>query len=73
MLCVHGSQTRPVRVYRLVMKDSIEERMIHLQQNKLMLAKGSMEKFANDEEKQQARLTALKDLFQVHDEDGVWH
>jgi SNF2 family DNA or RNA helicase len=55
------------------MKDSIEERMIHLQQNKLMLAKGSMEKFENDEEKQQARLTALKDLFQVHAEDGVWH
>jgi SNF2 family DNA or RNA helicase len=60
-------------VYRLVMKDSIEERMIHLQQNKLMLAKGSMENFDNDEEKQQARLTALVDLFQVHAEDGVWH
>lgn len=70
---VRSSQTRPVRVYRLVMKDSIEERMINLQQNKLMLAKGSMEKFENDEEKQQARLTALVDLFQVHAEDGVWH
>jgi SNF2 family DNA or RNA helicase len=60
-------------VYRLVMKDSIEERMIRLQNNKLMLAKGSLEKFANDEEKRQARLTALKDLFQVEEDDwGVW-
>lgn len=65
-------QTRPVRVYRLVMKESIEERMINLQLNKLMLAKGSMQKFDNEEEKKLARLTALKDLFQVTESDGAW-
>jgi SNF2 family DNA or RNA helicase len=70
--CLLPSQTRPVRVYRLVMKDSIEERMIRLQNNKLMLAKGSIEKFESEDEKKQARLTALKDLFEITQDDGVW-
>ena len=58
------SQKRPVRVYRLIMKDSIEERLCRLQESKAALGKGAMEKLA-PEEKRKARLTTLRDLFQV--------
>jgi hypothetical protein len=57
-------QTRPVTVLLLVMEDSIEERMIQLQQAKAALGKGSLEKLSPTEQRQ-ARLTALKDLFQI--------
>jgi SNF2 family DNA or RNA helicase len=64
-------QTRPVRVLRFVMKDSLEERMIALQESKAALGKGSMEKLSADE-KRKARITALKDLFQVTDVNELW-
>ena len=57
-------QTRPVRCIRFVMKDSLEERMIRLQNAKAALGKGSMERL-KPEEKRRARLTALRDLFEV--------
>jgi SNF2 family DNA or RNA helicase len=60
-------QKRKVRVYSLVMKDSIEERMISLQKSKAALGKGSMEKLSPREERR-AKLTAMKDLFEIVDE-----
>jgi SNF2 family DNA or RNA helicase len=65
-------QKRPVRVIRFLMKDSIEERMIALQDSKAALGKGSLEKL-HPAEKRKARLTALKDLFQVEDVEELWH
>jgi SWI/SNF-related matrix-associated actin-dependent regulator of chromatin subfamily A3 len=64
-------QTRPVRVLCFVMKDSLEERLIALQDSKAALGKGSMEKLSADE-KRKARITVLKDLFQVMDVNELW-
>jgi SNF2 family DNA or RNA helicase len=57
-------QTRPVKVVRFVMKDSIEERFLRVQSAKAALGKGSMEKLGK-EEQNKAKLTAMKDLFEV--------
>ena len=54
-------QTRPVSIHRFVMKDSLEERIVELQEAKSMQAKGAMEKL-NAEEKRTARLSDLKGL-----------
>jgi SWI/SNF-related matrix-associated actin-dependent regulator of chromatin subfamily A3 len=59
----HG-QTRPVRVVRFVMNDSLEERMLNIQSAKSALGKASMEKLSKSEYNQ-ARITCLRDLFQV--------
>lgn len=64
-------QRRPVRVYRLLMADSIEERMVGLQDAKAALGKGSLEKLS-PEEKRKARLTALLDLFRVEQVEEYW-
>lgn len=61
-------QTRDVRVYKFVMKDSIEESMISLQQAKAALGKGSLQTISADERKQ-ARLTFLTDLFRIDQSD----
>lgn len=61
-------QTRKVRVYSFVMKDSIEERMVALTKAKAALGKGSMEKLSPKEECR-AKLTAMKDLFEICDID----
>jgi SWI/SNF-related matrix-associated actin-dependent regulator of chromatin subfamily A3 len=66
----HG-QTRPVRVVRFVMKDSLEERMLNIQSAKSTLGKASMEKL-NKREKDKARITALRDLFQVQEDTTKW-
>jgi SNF2 family DNA or RNA helicase len=58
-------QTRPVRVMRFLMKESIEERLaLSLQDAKAALGKGSIEKLSAAE-RRKARLTCLLDLFQV--------
>lgn len=59
-------QKRSVRVYRLVMKDSIEERLLNVQKAKSTLGKGTMTKLTKAEEKI-AKLTGLKDLFEIDD------
>ncbi|KAL7566768.1 hypothetical protein ACA910_019365 [Epithemia clementina (nom. ined.)] len=59
-------QTREVRIYRLVMTNSIEERLVSVQSRKAALGKGSMEKLSAKEEKR-AKLTAMKDLFEIDD------
>lgn len=55
-------QTRPVRVVRFVMKDSIEERMIALQESKAALSKGALQKLSPDELRK-TRIADLKSLF----------
>ena len=59
-------QSRPVRVIRFVMKDTIEERMISLQEAKAAIGKGSMEKLKPDEVRK-ARIGDLKSLFSIKD------
>lgn len=60
---IHRSgQKRDVQVYRFVMKDSIEERIITLQETKATLGKGAMQKLTPDE-KRKARISALRDRF----------
>lgn len=57
----HG-QCRDVVVKRYVMKDSVEERLVGMQQRKQMIADGALDE-ASDEDKKQARITELKLLF----------
>jgi hypothetical protein len=64
-------QTRDVRAIRFLMKDSIEERMVRLQDAKEALGKGSLQKL-RPEERGRAKLTAMKDLFEVEDTVEVW-
>jgi hypothetical protein len=53
-------------------KDSLEERMVQLQETKSALDKGSMQKLTKEERKK-TRITTLKDLFQVEkDLDQKW-
>ena len=64
-------QKRTVRVHRLLMHGSMEERMVKLQEAKATLGKGSLEKLT-PMEKRRARLTALKDLFEIEDKVQEW-
>jgi hypothetical protein len=57
-------QTRPVRSIRFTMENSLEERMVKLQESKAALGKGSLQKL-NKEDRKKARITALKDLFEI--------
>ena len=57
-------QTRPVKVIRFVMKDSIEERMIALQEAKAAIGKGAIQKLSADEVRK-TRLGDLKSLFSI--------
>ena len=59
-------QKRDVRVIRFVMEDSIEGRMIALQEAKAALGKGAMEKL-KPEEFRKARIGDLKSLFSIRD------
>jgi SWI/SNF-related matrix-associated actin-dependent regulator of chromatin subfamily A3 len=64
-------QKRDVRVIRFVMKDSIEERMVSLQTAKAALGKGSLEKISAPE-RSKARLTFLRDLFEIGEAEVKW-
>eukprot|EP00536_Pseudo-nitzschia_multiseries_P013974 jgi/Psemu1/327386/estExt_fgenesh1_pg.C_6390001 len=57
-------QIRPVTIYRFVMKDSLEERIVALQSAKSVQAKGAMQKL-KAEEKKQTRLRDLKGLLLI--------
>jgi SWI/SNF-related matrix-associated actin-dependent regulator of chromatin subfamily A3 len=59
-------QNRDVRVIRFVMKDSIEGRMIALQEAKAAMGKGAMEKL-KPEEFRKARIGDLKSLFSIRE------
>jgi SNF2 family DNA or RNA helicase len=69
-------QVREVRVVRFMMKDSIEERMVAVQEAKQALGKGSLEKMSKSDQ-DKAKLTTLKDLFQISEEEADnswdWH
>jgi SNF2 family DNA or RNA helicase len=65
-------QTRPVRAIRFIMENSLEERMVTLQDSKAALGKGSLQKL-NKEERKKARITALKDLFEITAVQAKWH
>lgn len=58
------SSKKPVRCYRLVMDGTLEQRMLGLQDAKELLGKGAMERLSR-EEKRKARLTQLRDLFEL--------
>jgi SWI/SNF-related matrix-associated actin-dependent regulator of chromatin subfamily A3 len=60
-------QTRKVNVIRFVMKDSIEERIVALQEAKSLQAKSALEKL-KPEEKRKARMSDLKGLLLLKDE-----
>jgi SWI/SNF-related matrix-associated actin-dependent regulator of chromatin subfamily A3 len=55
---------RPVRIYRLVMNNTLDQRMLGIQEAKDMLGKGILQRLSR-EEKRKARLTQLRDLFQL--------
>ena len=57
-------QSRTVHAVRFVMKDSIEERIVAIQESKAALGKGTMEKLSS-EENRKARVTYLKDMFLI--------
>lgn len=61
-------QTRPVKIYRLVMAESMEGKLIKLQQQKAAMGKGSLEKLSAKEQKR-AKMTAMKDLFEIKEVD----
>jgi SNF2 family DNA or RNA helicase len=72
--CHRVGQTRSVRVYRLMMKDTIEERLLDVQKAKAALGKGSLQKL-NIQEEKMAKITTLKDLFAIksgNDSDDYW-
>ena len=65
-------QTRGVRCIRFLMRDSIEERFVKYQNTKEALGNGSVVGKQSPIEKQKAKLTQLKDLFQVNDDEVAW-
>ncbi|KAL3932522.1 MAG: hypothetical protein SGARI_003941 [Bacillariaceae sp.] len=80
--CHRVGQTRPVSVYRYVMKETIEERMItNIQAAKAALGKGAMARLTPQELKL-AKIVTLKDLFgnsvvdehddELEDNDEIW-
>ena len=60
------NQTRKVTVLKFVMKDSIEERIVKLQEAKSMQAKGVLQKLKGDE-KRKALLGDLRGLLQIQE------
>ncbi len=61
--CYRIGQQKNVHVIRYCCKDSVEERILKIQERKHMLAKGSMQK-QTPEERRQARLDELTSMFQ---------
>eukprot|EP00943_MAST-04B_sp_MAST-4B-sp1_P005376 g5376.t1 len=61
--CYRIGQQKNVHVIRYCCKDSVEERILKIQERKQMLAKGSMQK-QTPEERRQTRLDELTSMFQ---------
>ena len=55
---------RPCRIVRFVANDSIESRMVELQEAKAAIGKGAFEKLSA-EEKRKARMADLKKLLEL--------
>ena len=60
-------QTRKVNIIRFVMKDSVEERIVALQDTKSLQGKGILQKL-NGDEKRKALLGDLKCLLELDDD-----
>jgi SWI/SNF-related matrix-associated actin-dependent regulator of chromatin subfamily A3 len=60
-------QKRKVKITRFVMKDSVEERIVELQETKSLQAKGLLQKLKGDE-KRKALLGDLKGLLELNEE-----
>jgi len=58
-------QRRQVRVVRFVAADSIESRMVELQEAKAAMGKGAFENL-NNEEKRKARMSDLRKLLDLN-------
>ena len=58
-------QTRNVRVLRFIMADSVESRMVELQEVKALLGKGAFENLTAAERKK-ARIGELRKLLDLH-------
>ena len=56
-------QTKPVKVIRFIVKDSIEEQILKLQERKQLLAQASFGSFKNKEQLKQIRIEELKLIF----------
>ena len=61
--CYRIGQTKRCRVVRYVCKDSVDERILEIQKRKIMLAKGSLQRFTPKEAREN-RLADLKSIFQ---------
>ena len=62
-------QKRKVNIIRFVMKDSVEERIVALQDTKSLQGKGILQKL-NGDEKRKALLGDLKGLLELDDDWG---
>jgi len=62
-------QTRKVRVIRFIMKGSIEEGMVKLQEQKSLQGKASMEKL-KPEEQRRSRMSHLRELLNLNKDDS---
>ena len=62
--CHRLGQTRACRIVRFVAADSIESRMVDLQEAKAALGKGVFENLSPDE-KRKARMSELKKLLEL--------
>jgi SWI/SNF-related matrix-associated actin-dependent regulator of chromatin subfamily A3 len=60
--CYRIGQTKKCRVVRYVCKDSVDERILEIQKRKIMLAKGSLQRFT-PQEARETRLADLKSIF----------
>ena len=63
------SQTREVKVTKFIMKGTIEERMVVLQQTKSLQAKGALQKLTGNE-KRKALLGALRGLLDIQSQEA---
>ncbi|CAB9512007.1 ISWI chromatin-remodeling complex ATPase ISW2 [Seminavis robusta] len=68
--CHRFGQTKPVRVFRFVMKGTIEEKLVEtFQQKKATLAKGALTRLSKAEAKR-AEMATMMDLFDIDAEDS---
>lgn len=56
-------QTRPVNVYRLIIKDTVEERILMIQKNKQAIADACLEDSAHLAQQQRLTLHDFRSLF----------
>lgn len=69
--CHRFGQSRPVRSYHLVMKNTLEERMLNTQKAKAVLGKGIMTPLNKQDEKVAKTREFLKDLYQLKSREEI--